>query len=166
MSQKITRPYVHEVWAQNVRKVCGSGRNDDTHTLSLSLWPNKEMLKKLLCFLFHSFSLSYMYIYTHACAHTRFGSVVWGWLLWRKLWFLHRVTLLSAAQRSAAGRTYTQTNTQELVLHPTASSTRFKSRRGNLNTEFHVFLRNVCPIHFGMCIHNLLLFFTMTKSWK
>ena len=75
----------------------------------------------------------------------------------------------NSTQRSAAqpaGLTYTQTNTQELVLHPTPSSTRFKSRWGNLNTEFHVFLRNVCPIHFGMCIRKLLLLLTATKTCK
>jgi len=137
-------------------------------SLSLSLWPNKEMLKNCCAFSFiPSLSLYiciyiciYIYIYTRMRTHK-----IWQCglrlIAWRKLWFLHRVTLLSTAQQ--AGLTYTQTNTQELVLHPTPSSTRFKSRRGNLNTEFHVFLRNVCPIHFGMCIHKLLLLFTATK---
>ena len=105
----------------------------------------------------------YVYIYTRMRTHK-----IWQCglrlIAWRKLWFLHRVTLLSAAQ--PAGLTYTQTNTQELVLHPTPNSTRFKSRRGNLNTEFHVFLRNVCPIHFGMCIHKLPLLFAATKPCK
>ena len=135
------------------------------HSISLAKQRN---VKKLLCLFFHSISLSiyvyiYVYIYTRMRTHK-----IWQCglrlIAWRKLWFLHRVTLLSAAQ--PAGLTYTQTNTQELVLHPTPNSTRFKSRRGNLNTEFHVFLRNVCPIHFGMCIHKLPLLFAATKPCK
>ena len=141
-------------------------------SLSLSLWPNKEMLKNCYAFSFTpTLSLYiYVYIYIYICIYiyiyTRMRThKIWQCglrlIAWRKLWFLHRVTLLSAAQ--PAGLTYTQTNTQQLVLHPTPSSTRFKSRRGNLNTEFHVFLRNVCPIHFGMCIHKLPLLFAVTK---
>jgi len=161
---------MYMMYEHNMCARCVAQEEIMTLSLSLSFSLAKQRNVKKKCYTF-SFTPSlslyicvYIHIYTHACAHTRFGSVVWGWLLWRKLWFLHRVTLLSAAQ--PAGLTYTQTNTQELVLHPTPSSTRFKSRRGNLNTEFHVFLRNVCPIHFGMCIHKLLLLFTATKPWK
>lgn len=110
------------------------------HTHTHTLWPKKEMLKK------NCYSL-YWYIHLR----TRFGSVVWGWLLWRKIRFLHHVILLSVA-----GPIHKLTlNTSSYTL--SLAQKRFRSRRGNLNTEFHIFLGNVCPVHFGMCIHDLLL---------
>lgn len=157
-----------------MRKVCGSGRNYDSLSLSL----NKEMLKNCYSFTFTpSLSLyicmyvrarARVYIYIHTYTHVPTHAHTQDLAVWSEADCFGGnsgsfTMLLYSAQRSAAGRTYTQTNTQELVLHPTPSSTRFKSRRGNLNTEFHVFLRNVCPIHFGMCIHKLLLLFTVTK---
>jgi hypothetical protein len=132
-----------------VRKVCGSGRNYDTHThthsLSLTLWPNKEMLKKNLWF-FLSLSLLpislSLYVYISIYTHMRTHKI---WQCGLRLIALEETLVPSPCYSTQCSRrTYTQTNTRQLVLHPTPSSTRFKSRRGNLNTEFHIFLRNVC----------------------
>lgn len=107
-----------------------------------TLWPKKEMLKKW------TVTLS-INIYT--CAHKI-------WQCGLGLIALEENQIPSPCYSTQRSLTYTQTNTQYLVLHPKPSSKRFRSRRGNLNTEFHIFLGNVCPVHFGMCIHNLLLF--------
>jgi hypothetical protein len=89
-----------------------------------------------------SLSLSiYIYIRTHMI-----------WQCGLRLIALEENQIPSPCYSTQLSRTYTQTNIQRLILHPKPNSTLFRSRRGNWNTEFHVFHRNVCPIHFGTCI--------------
>lgn len=134
----------HTICTRSVCAKCAQGMwfrkklwHARTHTHTQS-GQKKEMLKKV--------SLS-LYIYIHTHMHTH---MIWQCGL--RLIALEENQIPSPCYSTQLSRTYTQTNTQQLILHPRPSSTCFRSRRGNWNTEFHVFLRNVCPINFGTCI--------------